>query len=266
MEKSAEDAMYQRACCKVIQASRFDNKSTQEEQEGFLRSILEADQEEDNEEAEDMNDEELKRNELIARHDSEALFSARLDAKRERDTLESWRAQGNRGKPPQPLMQFEGLPECYQADEPFEVKESDDVVEGRGQHRRNVVSYNDGLSDDAWAMALEEGEDLQELAERARERKDRRLQNKLLREAEASGRNTLASDVDGRGRKPKKGKAKTNDYEPSASSKRKRGMKSLPVTPELDDDDEDHDPKRRKTKANGNSIKALTFLRPSVKR
>ncbi|KJA18162.1 hypothetical protein HYPSUDRAFT_205649 [Hypholoma sublateritium FD-334 SS-4] len=48
---------------KVIQASRFDNKSTQEEQEEFLRSILEADQEEENEEAGDMNDEEL--NELI---------------------------------------------------------------------------------------------------------------------------------------------------------------------------------------------------------
>ena len=97
-----------------------------------------------------MNDEEL--NELIARNEDEAAVFREIDAKRERDLVESWRAQGNRGKPPQPLMQFEELPECYQADEPFEVKEVDEVLEGRGQRKRNVVSYNDGLSDDAWAL------------------------------------------------------------------------------------------------------------------
>jgi hypothetical protein len=49
-------------------------------------------------------------------------------------------------------MQFEELPECYQTDEPFEVKELEDILEGRGQRRRNVVNYNDGLSDEQWAM------------------------------------------------------------------------------------------------------------------
>jgi hypothetical protein len=49
-------------------------------------------------------------------------------------------------------MQFEELPECYQTDEPFDIKDVEDLVEGRGQRRRNIVSYNDGLSDDAWAM------------------------------------------------------------------------------------------------------------------
>jgi hypothetical protein len=45
-EKSVEEAMYQRARFKldiddkVIQAGRFDNKSTQEEQEEFLVSLL----------------------------------------------------------------------------------------------------------------------------------------------------------------------------------------------------------------------------------
>ncbi|PPQ84062.1 hypothetical protein CVT26_013991, partial [Gymnopilus dilepis] len=223
MEKSVEEAMYPRARYKldiddkVIQVGRLDNKSTQEEQEEFLRA-----------------------------HREERGRSREIDAKRERGLVESWRAQGNRGnKPPQPLMQFEELSECYQADEPFEVKEVHEVLEGCGQRKRDVVSYNDGLSDDAWAMALEEGEDLQELAERAREMKDRRLQNKLLREAEASGRNTPASNADGgRGRKTKKSKAKANDLDlPPAGSSRKRGMKSMSVTPELDDDhDEDHDP------------------------
>lgn len=49
-------------------------------------------------------------------------------------------------------MQLDELPDCYKTDEPFEVKEVDEATVGRGQRRRNVVSYNDGLSDDAWAM------------------------------------------------------------------------------------------------------------------
>lgn len=97
-----------------------------------------------------MNDDEL--NELIARHDSETAIFRDIDFKRERDALEAWRQAGNRGKPPPPLMQLEELPECYQTDEPFDIKDTEEVFEGRGQRRRNVVSYNDGLDDDTWAM------------------------------------------------------------------------------------------------------------------
>lgn len=111
---------------------------------------MEADQDEDNEEAGDMNDDEL--NELIARHESETAVFREIDMKRERDTLEAWRAAGNRGKPPPPLMQVEELPECYQNDEPFDVKDAEEVYEGRGARKRNVVSYTDGLDDDTWAM------------------------------------------------------------------------------------------------------------------
>jgi ATP-dependent helicase STH1/SNF2 len=114
------------------------------------RSILEADQEEENEEAGDMNDDEL--NEMLARNDEEVEIFRSMDLQRERDALDAWRAVGNRGKPPLPLMQLEELPECYQTDEPFEPKEIDDAIEGRGQRRRNVVNYNDGLSDEQWAM------------------------------------------------------------------------------------------------------------------
>ncbi|KAJ2914877.1 hypothetical protein MD484_g5545, partial [Candolleomyces efflorescens] len=256
-EKSVEEAMYQRARYKldiddkVIQAGRFDNKSTQEEQEEFLRSILEADQEEEeNEEAGDMNDDEL--NELLARTDDEARVFRELDLKRERDQLENWRSIGNKGKPPPPLMQLEELPDCYQTDEPFVTQDGlDDLtIEGRGQRKRNIVSYNDGLDDDTWAMALEDGEDIQELAEKAKDKKDRRLANKLMREESARG--TPVSEGDGRGRKSsKKGKAKASDYDSlPAGSKRKRGRKSNSVTPSMVDDDEDeHDTKRRRTKA-----------------
>lgn len=200
-----------------------------------------------------MNDDEL--NELIARTDTEAGTFRELDLKRERETAENWRNRGNRGKPPLPLMQLEELPECYRNDEPFEVQEIDEATEGRGQRRRNVVSYNDGLSDEAWAIvsvgyfiwfhdpefskALEDGEDLQELTEKARDRKDRRATNKLLKDADVSGRGTPASDNETRGRKGKKGKGKAPDYEQSGSSKRKRGIKSLSVTPSINGDDDD---------------------------
>jgi hypothetical protein len=77
------------------------------------RSILEADQEEENEEAGDMNDDEL--NMMLARSDHEIAVFREIDDQRERDTV-------------------------------------DEALEGRGQRRRNVASYTDGLSDDTWAM------------------------------------------------------------------------------------------------------------------
>ncbi|KAH7883996.1 SNF2 family N-terminal domain-containing protein [Phlebopus sp. FC_14] len=255
-EKSVEEAMYARARFKldiddkVIQAGRFDNKSTQEEQEEFLRSILEADQEEENEEAGDMNDDEL--NEMLARSDNEVEVFRRMDLAREREALEHWRIAGNRGKPPLPLMQLEELPECYQTDEPFEAREMDDTLEGRGQRKRNVVNYNDGLSDEQWAIAVEDGEDLQEVADRTRGKKERRVASRLLKESETPGRSTPASETDGRGRKAKKGKTKMapDQDAPVVAGKRKRGMKSMSVTPSINEEEEDErDSKRRKTKA-----------------
>ncbi|TDL20988.1 hypothetical protein BD410DRAFT_840947 [Rickenella mellea] len=75
---------------KVIQAGRFDNKLTLEDEEGFLRSILEAKPEEDNEESGDMNDEEI--NLLIACDDQEVetfcIFGGSNDAKELDESLE----------------------------------------------------------------------------------------------------------------------------------------------------------------------------------
>ena len=83
---------------------------------------------------------------------------------------------------------------------------------------------------------------MQELSERAREKKERRATNKLLKEAEASTRGTPISDSDSRGRKGRKGKTKAVDYELPVNGKRKRGNKSMSVTPSIaDDDDEDHE-------------------------
>ncbi|OSD05650.1 hypothetical protein PYCCODRAFT_1384571 [Trametes coccinea BRFM310] len=250
-EKSVEEAMFARARYKldiddkVIQAGRFDNKSTQEEQEEFLRSILEADQEEENEEAGDMNDDEI--NEIIARSDDEAKLFHELDIQRERDALEAWRRAGNRGKPPPPLMQLEELPECYRTDEPFQDSNDLDELEGRGHRRRTVVNYNDGLSDDQWAMALEEGEDLQELSERAREKKERRATNKLLKQTDSHESPGPEFETPRSRKSGKKGKAKA-ELDVPASGKRKRGGgKSTSMTPSvIEEDDDERDAKRRK--------------------
>ena len=95
------------------------------------------------------------------------------------------------------------------------------------------------------SQALEEGEDIQELSERAREKKERRAQNKVTRDAES---NSPAPDFDTpRARKSsKKGKSRAGDLEvstPAPNGKRKRaaaGGKSTSMTHSLIDD-EDND-------------------------
>lgn len=93
---------------------------------------------------------------------------------------------------------------------------------------------------------MEEGEDLQELSERAREKKERRAQNKLLKEVEPVGSPGPDLDTPRGGRKNnKKGKGKVPaaDFDigtPVGNSKRKRGNgKSTSMTPSLVDDEDD---------------------------
>ena len=93
---------------------------------------------------------------------------------------------------------------------------------------------------------MEEGEDIQELSERAREKKERRAQNKLIKEAESVGSPGPDLDTPRGGRKNnKKGKGKVAaaDFDigtPVGNSKRKRGNgKSTSMTPSLVDVDED---------------------------
>ncbi|KAG2070630.1 hypothetical protein BDR04DRAFT_1155274 [Suillus decipiens] len=164
-----------------------------------------------------------------------------MDLRRERDALDAWRAIGNGGKLPLSLMQLEELLKCYQTDEPFELKEIDGAIEGRGQRCHSVVNYNDGLNDGQWAMnfRLEDSEDLQELVDRARGKKERWAADKLLNETDTPSRNTLASNV-GVGRK---GNMTVNDYDaPGVVGKPKRGIKFASATPSvIDDDDEERD-------------------------
>lgn len=159
-EKSVEEAMFARARFKlgmdekVIQAGRFDNKSTIEDSEVMLRAILEADNEvEDNEESGILNDDEI--NELIARSDDEVRIFREMDVESERTADEAWRAKGNRGLRPASLMQVEELPSYWRTEEVSELEKQEERYEGRGARVRQQVNYSEGLTDEQLALVSE---------------------------------------------------------------------------------------------------------------
>lgn len=77
-------------------------------------------------------------------------------------------------------------------------------------------------------QALEDGEDIEDIGRKRGGRNARAIED-------TSNRDSPMSESESRGRK---GKSKTNDYEP-VGGKRKRGAKAISVTPSLDDDDDE---------------------------
>ena len=104
----------------------------------------------DDEEAGDMNDDEV--NEVLHRSAEELEIFRNMDIERDRALDQSWFSEGKRGPRPPLLMTVEELPEQYQRDQTFDPMAEDEEVlqSGRGHRRRKEVSYNDGLSDEAW--------------------------------------------------------------------------------------------------------------------
>jgi ATP-dependent helicase STH1/SNF2 len=117
----------------------------------FQREILMLDHDQgDEEEAGDMNDDEV--NEVLHRSAEELEIFRNMDIERERALDQAWFSDGKRGPRPPGLMTLEELPPQYQRDQTFDPKAEDEEVlqSGRGHRRRKEVSYNDGLSDEAW--------------------------------------------------------------------------------------------------------------------
>ena len=144
--------------------------------------MLEADHEEEEEDQGELNDEEL--NELLARSEEEVAVFQQVDRDRIADEETEWRALGNTGPVPERLIQESELPEIYQRD--FDT-EAIDVIEEEQPltRRRNVVRYDDGLTEDQFLRALEDEEDLTEVAERKRERAEKRRLKQLGQDDEA---------------------------------------------------------------------------------
>ncbi|KAK3322278.1 SNF2 family N-terminal domain-containing protein [Apodospora peruviana] len=224
---------------KVIQAGRFDNKSTETDRDAMLRTLLETADMAEIGDQEEMDDEEL--NMILARSEDELAVFQKLDEERARDPLYGT-GPGSKAIPR--LMGEDELPEIYMSDgNPIEEEEA--VILGRGARERTKVKYDDGLTEEQWLLAVDDDDDSPEAAAaRKAARKDRREQNRLRKTAalNASMENSpiasrasteeVETPVKKRGRKPgsknaEKRKAEDGEDEPPAK-KQRRGQIGRP--------------------------------------
>ncbi|KAI5304561.1 hypothetical protein KEM56_006343 [Ascosphaera pollenicola] len=216
---------------KVIQAGKFDNKSTNEERDALLRTLLEtaetADQVGDQDE---MDDDDL--NDIMARSADELTLFQKLDSERI-----ATQAYGPGHKYPRLLCEEE-LPEIYlQEDNP--VAEESHEVFGRGARERKVTKYDDGLTEEQWLMAVDADDDSIEAAiarkeardERRKANKDRRGRKTQDSESPEPEREPSVSPPPpasrrGRGRRAQSKRKAEEPIEKPTQPKRKRGRQS----------------------------------------
>jgi ATP-dependent helicase STH1/SNF2 len=147
---------------KVIQAGKFDNKSTSEEQEAFLKRLLEAEaSNDDNEENDSLDDEEL--NEVLARSEDEKVLFAQIDNER----MINEKLASRQGGPKTRLLEKDELPTVFTEDvsHHFE-KDTKELARMRDKKR---VKYDDGLTEEQWLMAMDNDNDTVEDAIRRKE-------------------------------------------------------------------------------------------------
>lgn len=228
---------------KVIQAGRFDHKSSENERDAMLRTLLESAEIAENGEQEEMDDEEL--NQILARSDNELEKFKEMDEERMKDPLYG---TGPGSKKVPRLMAEDELPDIYLNEENPEAPPEEDLVLGRGARERTKVKYDDGLTEEQWLLAVDDDDDSPEAAAaRKQARKDRREKNRIkkvggLDGSEGSPAASRASSeepeaqeetpVKKRGRKPgsknEKRKAEEGDDEPPP--KKRRGPQGRPKT------------------------------------
>ena len=220
---------------KVIQAGKFDNKSTSEERDALLRTLLDtAEAAEQLEEQEEMDDDYL--NGVMARSEEELNAFQKMDEERIRNA-----EYGPDKKLPR-LMAEDELPDIYlQEDNP--VTEEIEEIAGRGARERTRVKYDDGLTEEQWLMAVDDDEDTIEAAVARRNAKiDKRNANKEKRAKQNGGVDSSPdpSRESSEAPIPKKRNRKVNGIKRKAedeadegpASKRKRGGRQSKL-PEL---------------------------------
>ncbi|KAK4639584.1 transcriptional regulator [Podospora bellae-mahoneyi] len=214
---------------KVIQAGRFDNKSSETDRDAMLRTLLETADMAEGGEQEEMDDEEL--NMILARNDDELSIFHKMDEERSRDPIYGTKP-GCKGVPR--LMAENELPEIYLT-EGNPVEEEEAVVLGRGARERTKVKYDDGLTEEQWLMAVDDDDDSPEAAAARKAARKERRENKrkgllggsIENSPSASRASTeeVETPVKKRGRKPgsknqEKRKAEEGDEEPPAKKRR----------------------------------------------
>ena len=209
---------------KVIQAGKFDNKSTNEERDALLRTLLDtAEAVEQLHEQEEMDDDWL--NEIMARSPDELIMFQQLDAERAQDPI-----YGPDKKLPR-LMAENELPDIYmQEDNP--VTEEIEEIAGRGARERTRVKYDDGLTEEQWLNAVDDDEDT---IEAAAARKMAKIEKRNTNKAKRAGKGASSSPEPSRDSSeeptPKKRSRKVNGAKRKAedeiddipASKRSRG-------------------------------------------
>ncbi|KAF2490534.1 hypothetical protein BU16DRAFT_470492 [Lophium mytilinum] len=209
---------------KVIQAGKFDNKSTNEERDAMLRIMLESAEAAEQLEQAEMDDDDL--NVIMMRSEKELEIFGQMDRDREKND-----EYGPNRKYPRLLGESE-LPELYMSEDNPVVEEIEET-RGRGARERTRVKYDDGLTEEQWLEAVDNDEDTIEAAMARKEAKiAKRNANKVRRtgdfgedDSPAPSRESSESPAPKkRGRKPK------------AAEKRKADEASL---------DEDPAPRKR---------------------
>ncbi|KAL9624987.1 MAG: hypothetical protein Q9160_000716 [Pyrenula sp. 1 TL-2023] len=227
---------------KVIQAGKFDNKSTNEEREALLRTLLDtAEAAEQLGEQDEMDDDDL--NDIMARSEEEVTIFQQMD----KDRIESGE-YGPGCKYPRLIGEAE-LPDIYlQEDAP--IQEEVEEYAGRGARVRTVAKYDDGLTEEQWLMAVDADDDtIEDAIARKESRIDKRRANKekkvkKLQGAESSPEPSRESSMTPqpkkRGRKPGPPKRKFEEVEeevPLSSNKKKKGGKQSKVLETLSNGD-----------------------------
>ena len=215
---------------KVIQAGKFDNKSTNEERDALLRTLLEtaeaADQVGDQDE---MDDDDL--NDIMARSDEELATFQRIDKARQSEPY------GPGHKLPR-LMCEEELPEIYMAEDNPVTEEVELEVAGRGARERKTTKYDDGLTEEQWLMAVDADDDTIEAAvarkearvERRRTNKEKRLKGQAVESSPEPSRDGSESPQPKKRRRGPVPKRKAEEQvEETPQPKRKRGRQAKPV-------------------------------------
>lgn len=133
---------------KVIQAGRFNNRSTGSERQDLLQSILRAEESDDEDENEVPDDDAI--NSMIARSDEELELFEKMDTERRREAAEL----GDKRKAR--LIEKSELPEflLHQEDEIEEEEEEVEEELGRGTRVKKDITYQEHVSERDWLKAI----------------------------------------------------------------------------------------------------------------
>ncbi|PSS00932.1 SNF2 family N-terminal domain-domain-containing protein [Coniella lustricola] len=217
---------------KVIQAGRFDQKSSETERDAMLRTLLESADLAEVGEQEEMDDEEL--NMILARSDDELVHFQKLDEERSKDPVYGT-AAGCKKIPR--LMTEDELPDIYLNEENPEQPEETDAILGRGARERTKVRYDDGLTEEQWLMAVDDDDDSPEAAAaRKQARKDKREAN----------RSKKIGTADGSDGSPAPSRASTEEPQETPIKKRGRKPGSKNEKRKAPEGDDEPPPKKRR--------------------